>query len=191
MREMPGLMPTERPRRRPRLAGRETRARILDAAQVTFSAKGYAQSLISDIAEAAEVSSALVIQHFHTKAALFEEALSGALDEIAELAAKDDFAELMTEVLSDGVPAQRARLMLVHSIGAEEVRETASRLVHERLIAPLAKTGGEPHGFERAAVALAVGYATLGMLLPAKRGELGNRRLVGKMIGETLQSMAA
>jgi AcrR family transcriptional regulator len=186
-------MPTERTRRRPRLAARETRARILEAAQVTFAAKGYARSLISDIAEAADVSSALVIQHFQTKAGLFEEALSGALDEIAASAAQDDFAELMTGVLSDGVPAQRARLMLVHSIGAEEVREMASKLVHERLLMPLTKLGGEPHGFERAAmaVALAVGYATLGMLLPSKRGKLGNKQLVGKMIGETLQALAA
>src|ERR1700754_5094232 len=113
-------MPTETPRRRPRLAARETKARILEAAQVTFAAKGYAQSLISDIAEAADVSSALVIQHFQTKAGLFEEALSAALDEIVASAAQDDFAELMTGVLSDGVPAHRARLMLVHSIGAEE-----------------------------------------------------------------------
>ncbi len=99
----------------------------------------------------------------------------------------------MTGVLSDGASAQRARLMLVHSIGAEEVREIASQLVHERLLAPLTKSGGEPHGFERAAmaVALAVGYATLGMLLPTKRGKLGNKRLVGKMIGDTLQSLAA
>jgi AcrR family transcriptional regulator len=186
------MMPTQK-RRRTRVAAHETRARILDAAQVTFSAKGYAQSLISDIAEASDVSSALVIQHFQTKAALFEEALSSALDEIAASAAEDDFAELMTGVLSDKIPAHRARLMLVHSIGAEEVRETASRLVHERLLAPLTKLGGEPHGFERAAmaVALAVGYATLGMLLPAKRGKLGNKQLVGKMIGETLQALAA
>ena len=186
-------MPTERPRRRPRLTARETRARIFDAAQVTFAAKGYAQSLISDIAERAEVSSALVIQHFQTKAALFEEALSSGLDEIAASAEKDDFAELMTGVLSDGVPAHRTRLMLVHSVGAEEVREIASKLVHERLLAPLTKLGGEPHGFERAAmaVALAVGYATLGILIPAKRGKLGNRKLVGKMIGETLQALAA
>jgi AcrR family transcriptional regulator len=190
---MLGLMPTERPRRRPRLAARETRARILDAALVTFSAKGYAQCLISDIADAADVSSALVMQHFHTKAALFEEALSSALDEIAASAADNDFAELMTGVLRDDVRAHRARLMLVHSIGAEEVRQIASKLVHERLIAPLTKLGGEPHGFERAAmaVALAVGYATLGMLIPAKRGKLGNKQLVGKMIGETLQAMAA
>lgn len=184
---------TERPRRRPRLSARETRARILEAAQLTFAAKGYAQSLISDIAEASDVSSALVIQHFQTKAGLFEEALSSALDEIAASAAKDNFAELMTGVLSDGVPAHRARLMLAHSIGAEEVREIASQLIHERLLAPMAKLGGEPHGFERAAmaVALAVGYATLGMLLPSKRGKLGNRRLVGQMIGETLQAIAA
>jgi AcrR family transcriptional regulator len=187
------MMPTEKPRRRPRLAARETRARILDAAQVTFAAKGYAQSLISDIAEKSEVSSALVIQHFQTKAALFEEALSSALDDLAASAENGDFAELMAGVLGDHVPAHRARLMLAHSIGAEEVRHVASKLVHERLIAPLTKTGGEPHGFERAAmaVALAVGYATLGMLLPAKRGKLGDRHLVGKMIGETLQSLAA
>lgn len=179
--------------RRTRLSARETRARILEAAQVTFAAKGYAQSLISDIAEAADVSSALVIQHFQTKAALFEAALSGALDEIAASAAADDFTELMTGVLSDGAAAQRARLMLVHSIGAEEVREMASKLVHERLLTPLTKLGGEPHGFERAAmaVALAVGYATLGMLLPSKRGKLGDKQLVGKMIGETLQKLAA
>jgi AcrR family transcriptional regulator len=186
-------MPTEKPRRRPRLASSETRAKILDAAQVTFAAKGYAQSLISDIAERAEVSSALVIQHFQTKAGLFEEALSSGLDEIAASAVKDDFADLMTGVMSEGAPAHRTRLMLVHSVGAEEVREIASKLVHERLLTPLTKLGGEPHGFERAAmaVALAVGYATLGMLVPTKRGKLGNKQLVGKMIGETLQAIAA
>jgi AcrR family transcriptional regulator len=52
-----------------------TKARILAAAQKVFAERGYAQTGLRDIANEADVSSALPVTYFGTKAGLFEAAL--------------------------------------------------------------------------------------------------------------------
>src|ERR1700722_18127114 len=53
----------------------EKKCRIVDAAQVLFTARGYPQTGIKDVAKLAGVSPALVILHFGTKKNLFRQAL--------------------------------------------------------------------------------------------------------------------
>jgi len=51
---------------------KETPARILEAADELFAARGYDAVSVRDIAQRAEVNKALVFYHFENKAALFE-----------------------------------------------------------------------------------------------------------------------
>jgi TetR/AcrR family transcriptional regulator, transcriptional repressor of aconitase len=56
---------------RPRLDSEARRGRIVDAALPLFARKGFAGTTTKEIAEAAEVSEALLFKHFPTKAALY------------------------------------------------------------------------------------------------------------------------
>lgn len=56
---------------RPRLDSEARRRRIVDAALPLFARKGFAGTTTKEIAEAAEVSEALLFKHFPTKAALY------------------------------------------------------------------------------------------------------------------------
>jgi AcrR family transcriptional regulator len=57
---------------RPRLDSEERRKAIVDAAMPLFARKGFAGTTTKEIARAAEVSEALVFQHFPSKAALYQ-----------------------------------------------------------------------------------------------------------------------
>jgi AcrR family transcriptional regulator len=59
------------PAPRPRLDSEARRGRIVDAALPLFARKGFAGTTTKEIAEAAEVSEALLFKHFPTKAALY------------------------------------------------------------------------------------------------------------------------
>ncbi len=59
------------PAPRPRLDSEARRRRIVDAALPLFARKGFAGTTTKEIAEAAEVSEALLFKHFPTKAALY------------------------------------------------------------------------------------------------------------------------
>jgi AcrR family transcriptional regulator len=56
---------------RPRLDSEARRGRIVEAALPLFARKGFAGTTTKEIAEAAEVSEALLFKHFPTKAALY------------------------------------------------------------------------------------------------------------------------
>ena len=75
----------------------ETKARILDAAQIAFADKGYARAVVRDIAEIADVAPSLIIHYFGTKEALFEaeDTLRGSL---AAVAAVVRGLEIRTEI---------------------------------------------------------------------------------------------
>ena len=57
---------------RPRLDSEERRRAIVDAAMPLFARKGFAGTTTKEIARAADVSEALVFQHFPSKAALYQ-----------------------------------------------------------------------------------------------------------------------
>src|SRR6202795_3121586 len=58
-----------------RLDNQGRRRGIVDAAVPLFARKGFAGTTTKEIAEAAQVSEALVFKHFPSKAALYEEIL--------------------------------------------------------------------------------------------------------------------
>lgn len=70
------------PRRR--LTAEERRAGILDAALAVFSARGYHQSSIDDIAREAGISKALIYEHFESKQSLYADLLERNARELFE-----------------------------------------------------------------------------------------------------------
>ena len=56
-----------------RLDGGERRKGIVEAALPLFARKGFARTTTREIAEAAQVSEALLFKHFATKVALYED----------------------------------------------------------------------------------------------------------------------
>src|SRR5947209_14209033 len=61
-----------------RLDSQGRRRGIVDAAVPLFARKGFARTTTKEIAEAAQVSEALVFKHFPSKAALYEEIIAAA-----------------------------------------------------------------------------------------------------------------
>lgn len=128
-----------------------TRARILQAAQELFAERGYARTGLRDIALRADVSSALPVSYFGTKAGLFEAALTAALDiERVTRGDKREFGRrLVTAVLDRSTPIT-APAMIALSIGDAEAAAIARRVAREQMVAPVASWLGAPHARARA-----------------------------------------
>ncbi|MCD6268211.1 MAG: helix-turn-helix transcriptional regulator, partial [Thermotogaceae bacterium] len=62
--------------------GKETRARILEAAKKAFSEKGFDGVSVDEIAKRAGVRKALIYYYFPSKEILFEEVWKNALNEL-------------------------------------------------------------------------------------------------------------
>lgn len=71
--------PEARPRSRP--GGRLTRQHIVEASMHLFSAHGYAQTTVRDIARQAGISDAAIYYHFHTKGDVLDALIEATLDE--------------------------------------------------------------------------------------------------------------
>jgi AcrR family transcriptional regulator len=182
-------MAVTRPHRRSSV---ETKARILEAAQATFAEKGYAQSLLSEIAEGADVTSPLVIRYFGSKEALFEEAFSQCLDMVPFLSAEpEEFGRNAMALLTEShMPTVRATSMLAHSIGDPHTREIAIRLLRDRVMTRLAEwLGGDAHAYARAelTIMLGVGYTTLRILTPVGQADPAGEHFVTNWMARALQ----
>jgi AcrR family transcriptional regulator len=120
----PAVMPASRAERRAR-----TRQQIMTAARELFAERGYIETTIRAIAQRAGVDPALVMQHFGTKSALFDEvsdialALDAAMDGPPELLGERVLRHALADV--DG-KADRSmpllRSMLTHPDAAHAVR---------------------------------------------------------------------
>jgi AcrR family transcriptional regulator len=62
------------------VTSQDTRERILQSATQLFSLRGFSSTSLSQVAERARVSKALIFWHFHNKANLFQVALERTLD---------------------------------------------------------------------------------------------------------------
>ena len=65
-----------RPRRGPRPAPQDSRARILDAATAEFARRGFAATTVDRIAAHARLNKAMIYYHFHSKKALYRAVLA-------------------------------------------------------------------------------------------------------------------
>jgi AcrR family transcriptional regulator len=118
---------------------RPSEAAILAEAQRMFSARGYAEVGLRDIAAGAGVSVALVQKRFGTKADLFEAALRDAqrLDPLLECH-KDDFGRHAVGQMV-APPARHPMAILIRAAAHPETATIATRLLNEEVIARLSQ----------------------------------------------------
>lgn len=128
----------------------KTRARILAAAFDLFASRGYARTGMREIAERAEVATSLIVRHFGTKAALFEQALINAIYTSGFfIRDKHDFGEKMARLLANNADA-RIPAMVVLAIADPESRDIAQKVTREVIIKSLAEWLGPPNAQIRA-----------------------------------------
>lgn len=135
------------PRRRD---AEQTKARILRAACTCFAEAGYARTGLRDIAARAGVASSLLVRHFGTKLALFEEAMVAVIAENSVFTYdKANFGAEMARLT-----VEQANLtitaMLVQAMVDPQSREAAQRVATRHMIAPLAEWLGPPEAMDRA-----------------------------------------
>jgi AcrR family transcriptional regulator len=112
-----------------RLDSEARRSRIVDAALPLFARKGFAGTTTKEIAEAAEVSEALLFKHFPTKAALY-----GAIQDFGCRIKEEALERLRTlEPSTSGLVLMA--YMMVHHIVRGDVDDRLSGDTRHRLIA--------------------------------------------------------
>ncbi|HHH0459102.1 TPA: TetR/AcrR family transcriptional regulator [Yersinia enterocolitica] len=118
----------------------QTRARIMEAAKVAFSQRGYAAANIREIAAQAGITAALVIRYFGSKEKLFEEAVSEAFDLKQALAgvSRNQLGQAMADMLFAEQNDVDLTAMLVRAAMDPTVSLTARNLAHARMLTPLA-----------------------------------------------------
>jgi len=142
-----------------------TKAKILAAAQKVFAERGYAQTGLRDIANEADVSSALPVTYFGTKAGLFEAALEDALnmtftaDKTGER--RSNFGTDFMQTVRDRDRPMNVPAMIALSIGSDEATAITSQFAKDHIIKPIAKWLGPPRARERAYLIMMIstGYA--------------------------------
>lgn len=141
---------TDAPKRRTRNIA-EKRARIIAAAQILFTQKGYSQASIKEIADHAEVAAGLVIKHFDSKLKLFEAALIEALaGSNIDASVKAGFGVRLAEVVLNKETKVVFPAMVMLSIEDEDARRVAMGVFREHGMRPTERWLGGPQAAERA-----------------------------------------
>lgn len=113
-----------------------------------FSARGYAQAGLRDIAAKAGVAPSLLIKYFGTKAKLFEEALAAAIIPIRQF--QQDRARLGETIVAsilDRDARMFAPAMIALALGDPEARQIAEQVVRDQIVAPMSEwLGGADAG---------------------------------------------
>lgn len=135
------------PKRRDR---EKTRSRIMSAAFDLFASRGYARTGMREIAEQAGVATSLIVRHFGTKAALFEQSLINAIHTTGYfIRDKRDFGVKMAQLLADNADA-RISAMVVLAIADPESQAVAQKVTRQVIIESLAAWLGPPNAHMRA-----------------------------------------
>jgi AcrR family transcriptional regulator len=99
----------------------EVRTRIYLAAHTLFDAKGFDETTVDEIAEAADVAPATFFNHFQNKQALLQMMAEGVVDELGELSAR--------HLEGDASSARRLREFVKSAADEIGQRRTVARLV--------------------------------------------------------------
>lgn len=145
------------PARRPRDRAASER-RILDSARARFAEVGFERATVRDIAAAAEVNPALVIQYFGSKDRLFATAI-GVRRDLLTIAADGDVAEIAERIAryfftrwEAGDPADPLVALVRSSLSNAHVAAAFRRLLVDDAITPVAAAiGGDEGARARAA----------------------------------------
>ena len=160
---------------------------------MAFSTRGYAQSVLTEIAESAEVTAPLIIRYFGSKEGLYEEAFSRSLDALPVFEADPaDFGKVSIGMMTGNhEPTKRASGMIAHSIGDPRSREITMRLIKQRVIDPLAESMSRADGEVRAEllVMLGIGYTTMRMVIPVADPKAGESEVLANWLINAAQSI--
>ena len=121
---------------RSRASGQDTRRRILAAAGELFSARGYEDVTIRDIASAADADPALVIRYFTAKNDLFVLVRQPDL-RLTPAPGQPLTAQNLTRALVELSLAQGTRLFDVAAVGGAEATELLQDQMETKLVRPL------------------------------------------------------
>lgn len=179
---------------KPRNAAK-TKAAILAAAQKAFAELGYPQAGIREIAAIAGVSSTLLLRYYGSKAALFEAALTEAMQLEGLLTGdpRSSFGEVLTRLFLDPGVDIKAPSIIALSTGDAEARDIATRVVEQQVVVPLGKWLGPPDGYARALgiVMMAMGFVLFTRQLPLLRMRMRKsvEAKLGKWFAKAIQGM--
>lgn len=174
----------------PRDAAR-TKARILEAAQVVFSERGYSQAGFREIAQHAQVASSLIVKYYGGKARLFDEALQAAFAEYPMSdTIKPGFGRLLVDSVQDPTRKIVAPAMVALSLGDDEAREIAARVARDHIVGVVAEWLGPPEKRARAVdiMMLSMGFAIFSRYLQVEPSP-EVREASAAWVAETLQRL--
>lgn len=169
----------------------KTKARIIEAAKQLFAERGYAQTGLRDIAKLADVSSALPVRYFESKAGLFEAALLSALNLQAVLNVdKDNFGKTLVKAVLDPDQPITIPAMISLAIGDDESAVIAKRFAEEYMIKPIALWLGPPNGYARANLLMTIstGFVIYNRHILIE-GSAASKKAVAVWLENTLQGI--
>jgi AcrR family transcriptional regulator len=154
-------------------SGQDTRRRILAAAGQLFSARGYADVTVRDIAAAAGADPALVIRYFKSKNDLFVLVRQPDL-QFAPVPGHPLTAHNVTRALVELSLAQGARLFDVSAVGRPEATDLLQAQMETKLVRPLMDAfglapAGRVHIEAIAALVVGAGFMRYRMEAPGLR----------------------
>lgn len=170
-----------------------TKSQILRAAQQAFSAQGYSQAGIRDIAEMVGVSSTILLRYYGSKAGLFEAALRDILD-VGMMIPEDRrrFGRRIAGLLLHPQLDYSPHAMVALSTGDPVAREIATRVTQERALAPLAEWLGPPNAEARAlqVITLCTGFVLYTYQLKVLPGDADRPAPMADWLAASLQAIA-
>ena len=167
----------------------ETKARIIESAQICFSRDGYAHSVIRKIAKEARVSEGLILAYFDSKVDLFSVALSELIKKAnLTTSLKSGFKDTTEIFPRDGAPHWAQ--MIAHSIGDPDARSATAQLLAEHVLIPAStETSGPGSTFQAQRVLLlAVGFATMKILHDQNGWSSGQHTMFAEWLAAILQA---
>jgi AcrR family transcriptional regulator len=183
-----------------------TRRAVLAAARSLFGAKGYAQTSVEEIAEAARVTKGAVYHHFAGKKALFRAVYAeteaeaqaramGAAD--PEAAVVDQIAAMMNVLLDAALDEEIRRITLVDgpAIIGHELDDTAHQqpgYLAARSFLATAIAHGQLLDLDPGALTDVVGGLVwvAGLLIARSDDPDATRTVVGRVVGAMLRGLA-
>lgn len=183
-----------------------TRRAVLDAARSLFGAKGYAQTSVEEIAEAARVTKGAVYHHFAGKEALFRavyaeteaEAQARAVSAAdPEAAPVDQIVAMMNAYLDATLDAEIRRITLVDgpAIVGDELDDTAQQqpgylALRSFLVTSMAR--GQLLDLDPGALTDVIGGLAwaAGLLIARSADPDVTRAAIGQVVGAMLRGLA-
>lgn len=170
----------------------KTKARILAAAQKSFSEVGYSHAGIRDIGASADVSSTMLLRYFGSKAGLFEAALIDAM-RMEELLKNEraGFGTRLAKLFLNTELEITPPSMIALSTNDPEACAITTRVTEKHAVIPLAQWLGPPDGRTRALqiMLLSTGLVLYTRQLPQLFAARGADKKLAKWFAQSVQDI--